>query len=377
MTLDLPDFKIEVYFGRWEFAARYHLTASDAETMTIGELLALGGDGQLDDLRLGYTPTWGTQPLREAIAGTYDDIDADEVLVFAGAEEALFWAMLDSIGPGEHAILTVPNYQSMETVALSTGAEVSALQLRPEENWALDLDRLQSLIRPDTRLIAVNFPNNPTGGMAEADDFRELAALCDEAGIRLFSDEVHRGLELDPAATLPQAADLSRTAVSLGVMSKAYGLPGLRIGWLASHDPDLLRRLERRKHYTTICNAAPSEYLATIALRCRDRILERNRSILRKNLPLFDGFFAAWPDLFEWQHPAGGCVCFPRYLGVEGPSALCRELVERTGVLLLGPEIFASTLAQVPNDRFRIGLARRDPGPALDAFDKFLRGRAR
>ena len=260
----------------------------------------------------------------------------------------MFWALQELAGPGDHAIVTVPNYQSTETVPLAAGAEVSGLLLRPENGWGLDVDEIEALLRPETRLVVVNFPNNPTGGVASQEAFRGLVELCDERGIRLFSDEVYRGVELDPARTLPQAADLSETAVSLNVMSKAYGLPGLRIGWLACRDRELLARLERRKHYTSICNAGPSEALATIALRNGEALRARTRATLAENLPLFDGFFAEWEELFEWEPPAGGCVCFPRYLGDDGVEAFCRELLEEAGVVLLPAGIFASALADVP-----------------------------
>ncbi len=154
-------------------------------------------------------------------------------------------------------------------------------------------------------------------------------------------------------------------------MSKAYGLPGLRIGWLATHDRDLLERLERRKHYTSICNAGPSEFLATLALRHGDAVRARNRAIIERNLPVFDAFFARWDEVFEWEHPQGGCVCFPRYLGGDA-GRFCRELVERTGVVLLPSDIYASELGSVPGDRFRIGVGRRDPEPALAALETFL-----
>ncbi len=376
MNVTLPEFRLEVYLGRWEFAARHHLTASDAQTLTIAELLALASDEQreaFERLPLGYTPTWGTPALLEAIASTYDTVGPEHVLTFAGAEEAIFWAMQELVGPGEHALVTVPNYQSMETVAIATGADVDALVLRPEDGWALDLDALERLLRPDTRLVAVNFPNNPTGVLPDGETFRRLVELCEERGIRLFSDEVFRGLELDRGRTLPQAADLSPTAPSLNVMSKAYGLPGLRIGWLACRDRALLERLERRKHYTSICNAGPSEQLATIALGAADSIRARNREIIAENLPLFDAFFAAWPEHFSWEHPRGGCVSFPRLLTGEPTSTFCPRLVETAGVVLLPADIFHSQLADVPADRFRIGVGRRDPGPALEAFDEFLR----
>jgi aspartate/methionine/tyrosine aminotransferase len=375
VSATLPDFRLETFFARWEFVARFNLTASDAQTLTVSELLALGTDEQreaFDRLALNYTPTWGGSALRAAIAATYDRVSGEHVLAFAGAEEAMFWALQELTGPGDHAVVTVPNYQSMETLVLQTGADVDGLLLRPEDGWALDLDALRAVLRPQTRLVAVNFPNNPTGAVADPATFTALAELCDERGIRLFSDEVYRGIELDPARTLPQAADLSERAISLNVMSKAYGLPGLRIGWLASRDRALLERLERRKHYTSICNAGPSEHLATIALENGEHIRARNRAIIAGNLPVFAAFFARWPEHFEWEPPQGGCVGFPRLLTGEPTSRFCRRLVETAGVLTLPADIYASELAEVPSDRFRIGVGRSDPAPALAALDAFL-----
>jgi aspartate/methionine/tyrosine aminotransferase len=245
--------------------------------------------------------------------------------------------------------------------------------LRAEDGFRLDVDAVRAALRPNTRLVAVNFPNNPTGAVPDQQAWRDLVALCDERGVRLFSDEVFRGLELDPGKRLPQAADLSPNAFSLNVVSKAYGLPGLRVGWLASHDRAALSVLEKHKHYTSICNAGPSEFLATIALRNREQVWARNRSIIEANLPLFDAFFARHADLFEWYHPDGSCVAFPRYLGADGAESFCRSLLQAEGVLLLPPSIFASDLAPTPTDRFRIGIGRRDPEPALEAIERYLR----
>lgn len=372
----LPDFRLEVYLGKWEFAARHHLTASDAQTLTVAEVLGAEGLEALAALPLGYTETWGSEALRAEIAGTYDTLEPEDVLVFAGAEEAMFWALLELVGPGDHAVVTVPNYQSMESLPTASGADVSGLMLRPEDGWALDVDALAALLRPATKLVAVNFPNNPTGALPDPAAWARLIALCDERGIRLFSDEVYRGLE--PAGTDPllQAADGSAAALSIGVMSKAYGLPGLRIGWIASRDRALLARLETRKHYTSICSAAPSELIATYALRRRAAITARNRAIIDANLPRFDAFFARHADRFAWERPQAGCVCFPRYLGADGVEAFCRDLLEQAGVVLLPASIYASELGAVPPDRFRIGVGRTDPEPALAALDAFLDQRA-
>jgi aspartate/methionine/tyrosine aminotransferase len=378
MRVPLPDFRLETYFSRWEFAAKYHLTASDAQTMTISELLALGTESERQEfaaLPLGYTETWGTPRLRDAVASTYTNCEPDDVLVFAGAEEALFWLPQLLLGPDEHAVVTVPNYQALETLPLATGADVTGVLLHESDGWRLDLDDVRAALRPTTRMIAVNFPNNPTGAVPDPGTWARLVALCDERGIRLVADEVYRGLEMDPARTLTQAADLSSTAVSVNVMSKSYGLSGLRVGWIACRDHALLERLERHKHYTSICNAGPSEFLAALALRNAPALLARNRAIIAENLPLFDAFFARHQDLFEWTHPDGGAVAFPRYRGADGAEAFVRELVETEGVLLLPASVYASQLAAVPTDRFRISLGRRDPRPALRALERFLTAR--
>jgi aspartate/methionine/tyrosine aminotransferase len=371
----LPDFQLEVFFSRWEFAAKHVLTASDAQSMSLGELLALGTDEDragFERITLGYVPTWGGDELRQAIAATYLDLRPEDVLAFAGAQEGLFWLLQEAAGPGDHVILTVPGYQSMESLALATGAEVTGLALPPENGWVLDLDRLKRALRPNTRLVAVNFPHNPTGAVPDHATFKALVDLCEARGIRLFCDEVHRGLELNPERRLTQAADLSPMAVSLNVTSKSYGLAGLRVGWLASRDRALLARLERRKHYTSISNSGPSEFLTALALRHGEAIQARNRAIIRRNLPLFDALFARWPELFDWERPQGGCICFPRYRGADGVEAFCRDLVEQAGVLLAPASLFRSSLADTPTDRFRVGVGRSNPEPALEAIQRFL-----
>lgn len=375
MPTPLGIFRLEEYLGHWEFRARYHLTASDAQSSTVRELLAWADDGDRDAwerLSLQYVEVEGGRALRETIASTYERIEPDDVLCFAGAQEGLWCLMHALLGTGDHAIVTVPNYQSMESIPLSL-CDVSGIALRDDVRWTVDLDDLRSRMRPNTKLIATNFPNNPTGAIPALADFRKMVEMAAERGIHFLSDEVYRGLELDDARRLPQAADAYERAISLGVMSKAYGLPGLRVGWIACRDRELLARMARLKHYLSICNAAPSELLARIALKTRERLLARNRRIVAENIVQLDAFFASHGDLFEWRAPDGGCVAFPRYLGAEGVDAFCTRLVEEHGILLLPASIYRSELAAVPNDRFRIGIGRYGMAEALDAFDRALK----
>jgi aspartate/methionine/tyrosine aminotransferase len=373
----LPDFRLETFLSRWEFSARHHLTASDAQTLSVAELLALADaeDREAwDALSLGYTQTPGDPGLRRAIADSFERVEAEDVVCFAGAEEGLYLAMHVLLGAGDHAVVVTPNYQAAETVPLSI-CEVTGVALDPDDAWRLDPDAVAAAIAPNTRVVSICFPNNPTGAVMDEADFRRLVALCDERGVHLFSDEVYRGLERDPLRTLPQAADLSERALSLNVVSKALGLPGLRIGWIACRDRDVLSRLERAKHYTSICNSAPSEVLARIALKARARILARNLDIICGNLPRFEAFFAQFPDLFAWRPPDGGCVCFPRYTGPDGVEAFCAALVEEAGIVTLPASIYRSELTPTPTDRFRIGVGRANPQPALDDFAAWLRSR--
>ncbi|MGO1590705.1 MAG: aminotransferase class I/II-fold pyridoxal phosphate-dependent enzyme [Ancrocorticia sp.] len=371
----LADFRLETYFSKWEFTARYHMAASDMQSMSMRELLALADDEDRDaweNLWLGYTTNEGDPALRAAIAGMYERVDADDVVCFAGAEEAIYLAMQVLLSSQDHAIAITPNYQAAETVPLSL-CEVTGVPLDADNDWALDLDAIRAATRSNTKVISVNFPNNPTGKVISHEDFAALVAFCEERGIYLFSDEVYRGVERDPAATLTQAVDLSEHALSLNVTSKSLGLPGLRLGWIACRDRDLLDKLVRAKHYTTICNSAPSEVLARIAVKARHAILARQRALLERNIPVFDTFFAEFPELFEWRAPDGGCVAFPRYIGTGTTEEFCTRLVQEAGVLLLPPSMYQSELGPTPTDRFRIGIGRANPEEGLAVFADWLR----
>lgn len=370
----MRNFELETYFSKWEFTAQHHMTASDVESMSVGALFDLADipqDERLDELWLGYTETWGAPDLRAAVAATYDRLAPENILCFAGAEEGVYAAMRVLLSREDHAIVVVPNYQAAETIPLSI-CEVTGVPLYADDDWRLDLEDVRRAIRPNTKLLSVNFPNNPTGAVMPREDYAALIEICREHGLYLFNDEVYRLLELDESKRLPQAADAYEKGLSLGVMSKAYGLPGLRIGWIASQDTALLLKLERYKHYLSICNSAPSERLAVIALGVRDKILERNRTLLRRNIDALDQFFADYPTLFDWRHPDGGCIGFPRYRGRGGVEAFCTALIEEKGVLLLPASIYRSELLQAPADRFRIGFGRTKIEAGLTAFREFL-----
>lgn len=370
----LPDFKLEVYLSRWEFAARYHMTASDAESMTLSELLILAEPSDreaFETLWLGYTETYGAPDLRDLIASTYDGLNSHQILCFAGAEEGLYAAMHVLLAQDDHAIILTPNYQSAETLPAELCA-TTGIPLDPDDNWSLDLDRLTAAIRPNTKLISINFPHNPTGKILEREKFDDLIEICRSKGIWLFSDEVYRGIEREPSLRLPNVADVYERGLSLNVLSKTYGLPGLRIGWVACQDKTLLARMERFKHYLSICNAGPSERLAMIALKARERILARNRALVLQNLRLVDDFFRTFSDRFEWVLPDGGMVGYPRYNEPEGVEAFTKRLVEEAGIVLLPASVYQSALAPASTEHFRIGFGRSYTKEGLDVMREHL-----
>ena len=365
----IADFALERYFARWEFAVDHLLCASDVQGYPMAELLALADDDtrrMWDGLTLGYTESTGHPLLRAEIASLYEDLEPDDVLVFAGAEEAIFCLANVLLGPGDHAVVTWPGYQSLYEVARAAGADVTLHELREEHGWAIDIDLLRSQVTPSTRLVVVNAPHNPTGMQPDRATFDALVALAEEVGAHLLVDEVYRFLEFDGVERLPAGADASPRGISLGVMSKSFAMAGLRIGWLATRDRDVLERCARFKDYTTICSSAPSEVLALIGLRARETVLARSRSIVADNLVALDTFFDAWSDRFTWVRPRAGSVGFPR-LTVPGVSidAWAAGLVEAEGVLLLPGSQF-----DYGGNHFRLGFGRADLPIALERLER-------
>lgn len=367
----LRPFRIEHYYERWEFAARYMLSSSDAESRTVADLLALEPDARerLDAIWLGYTESPGSPALRATIADLYESIESDDVLVASAAEEAILVAYLALLEPGAHVIVETPCYESALELPRGLGAEVSPWRRRFADGWAHDLDELERLLRPTTRAIYVNTPSNPTGRSMPADVYAAIHDLTRERGITLLCDEVYRESEHDPSARRTAACDVSPTAVSIGSISKTYGLPGLRLGWLATHDGELRARMLARKHYTTICAGAPAEFLVDLALRHRHVLIERTLGIVRANLPLLDGLIARHPDTFAWVRPDASTIGFPRMTVPEGVDAFCARLAEQRSVVLLPGSVYDEP------DHVRLGYGRADLPAAVELLDAELADR--
>ncbi len=370
--MEITPFQLERYFASYEFSARYLLSSSDCEALSMADLLALA-DVELMELwqglKLGYTESQGHPLLREAIAGLYRGYTANDVLV-AAPEEAIFLFMQAMLRAADHVVCTFPGYQSLYEVARSLGCEVSLWEPHEEQGWRFALEDLARLLRPDTRLVVVNFPHNPTGYLPPLADFQALIDLLRENGICLLSDEMYQYLTAADGAGLPAACELYERAVSLSGLSKSFGLPGLRIGWLASRDRGLLERASLFKDYTTICSSAPSELLAIIALRSRESILDGQLSQVRRNLGVLDSFFERYRDYFSWHRPKGGSIGFPRLLAAPDSFEFCERLVLEAGIMLVPSRIF-----HFGDHHVRIGFGRQDLPQVVQRFEGYLQER--
>lgn len=363
-------FKLEEYFIAHEFSAQYLLCSSDAESWSMAEIVAMAPEKELwEELRLGYTECQGLPKLREAIAKTlYPKMAAEDILVFTGAEEGIFCALNAMLTSLDHVVVITPCYQSLSEIPFSIGCGITKLELLPEEKWQLNFERLKKAIKPTTKAVIINFPHNPTGQMLSASEFKELVAICAQNDLWLFSDEAYRPLG-EPSLEWPEpVSQIYPKALSLGVMSKAYGLAGLRIGWIACHDKALIKKIMRFKNYTTICNSAPSEILALIALLNQEKILSRNNQIVKDNLKLLDTFMAQYSEIFEWVRPKAGCVGFVHYKKSQSVDDFCSELLAKKNTLLLPASIY-----EYERNYYRIGFGRKNMPQALSLLEEHIK----
>lgn len=390
--MKINPFLLERYFAKHEFTAPYLLCSSDCETLSINELFDLTQDKEklINDfmnLRLGYTESKGDPSLREKINKLYDEkLDIDNILTFAGAAEGIFLFMNAILEKDDHIIVVFPCYQSLYEVAKSINVEVSYWNLYEEDGWNLSVEQLKKLIKKNTKALIINFPHNPTGFSPDEKMYDEIIQICRENKIYLFSDEVYRFLEykieekiledserkfqIIESKSLVPACLLYENAFSLGVMSKSFGLAGLRIGWLASQNKEVLNKIAIMKDYTTICSSAPSEFLTKVALDYKDLVLKRTKSIIFENLAHLLAFFDKWGKYFHFSYPRGSSIAFPRFY--DDTDKLAKQLIETKGVLIMPSSMF-----EYGKNHFRIGFGRKNMKIALSLFDNFCEEKLR
>lgn len=368
--MPIAPFKLERYFAEHEFKVKYLLSASDCESLTLEELLQLADDECLKlwrNLKLGYTESAGHPRLREEVARLYKNVAAENVMI-AAPEEAIFIAMHTLLDPGDHVITIFPAYQSLYEVARSRGCDVMPWELElGASRWQLDVDRLENSLQPNTRLLVLNFPHNPTGYLPTVAELEAILSIARRRNLYIFCDEMYRGLEYEAEQRLPSICEIYENGIALSGLSKTFALPGLRTGWLVSQHKSWLDRWLRFKDYTTICNSAPSEILGIMALRAQSAIIARNLEIIQKNLDGADRFFEEHLEKFLWIKPQAGSVAFPKWKADTPVDDFCREVLARQSVMIVPDSIFDAA-----GNHFRIGVGRKNFAEALQRVQAFL-----
>jgi aspartate/methionine/tyrosine aminotransferase len=367
-------FALGGFLERWSPRVRHDLSGSEAATLTLTALLELAGAEdrrRWQELGLAYTDPRGAAWLRSAIAERYNNFDATHVVCCAGAQEAVTSVIQALLASGDHAVVVVPIYQPSERAVTSICA-ATGVPLEEHGAWCLDVDRVASALRGNTRVVLMNFPNSPTGSSIDPAGLAALVALCRRHGLWLVNDEVYGLVNLDPRLRAPRVAEVYERGVSINAVSKGFGLPGLRVGWVACQDRRLLAQVQLAKSMLSSCLAAPSEVLTHIALRAEARIVERNRAILESNRQILELFLNQHLEAFEGEACGNAAFAYPRYLGAEGADRFAIELARGAGVLVLPSSLWRSSLAQVSGERVRIGFGRTGVGAALQALTGHL-----
>ncbi len=368
--MKIAPFELERYFARYEFSTRYLLSSSDCDGLSQAELVAMADPAARElweQLTLGYTESLGHPILRAEIASLYRGIRPEDCLVVV-PEEGILIAMQCILKAGDHVICTFPGYQSLYAIAEEMGCEVTRWEPEIEDGWYFNPDFLEKNIRPNTRLVVVNFPHNPTGYLPGQADYGRVIEIARQHRLYLFSDEMYRFLEYDPQDRLTSACEEYERAISLFGMSKTFGLAGLRLGWLVTRDAELLQRLAEFKDYTTICSSAPSEILAIMGLRTRDTLIKWHLARIQRNLDLLDLFFSEFAADFEWVKPRAGTIGFPRLRNNRSSLEFCQQVVQTANIMLLPSSVYGY------GDRhFRLGFGRENMPEALEQLVNYLK----
>jgi aspartate/methionine/tyrosine aminotransferase len=333
-------FKMERMQSTWENVVDYNLSESGVHPLTLKEMLTPAEIEALREVELGYTQTNGTMGLRENIARLYPGISVDQILATAGSSEANFLLIWSLIEPGDEVLFELPNYMQMAGLLKAFGARVKPFRLHESLGWQPDLDEMRRLVTPRTKLIVLTNPNNPTGAVLDPEVMTGIVDLAAGAGAWILADEVYQGAELSGVTTPSFWGRWEKTMVVNG-LSKAYGLPGLRLGWIVGPD-EVIQRTWPYHDYTTISPSALSDRLASIALATgtRERIIGRTRAILNANFPVLRKWLDDRGGLFTFHPPKAGAICFARYGFKANSTEFVERLIREKSVLLVPGDQF-------------------------------------
>ena len=362
-------FGTEDYFSQYEFTKPYQLASSDCESISIADLIELGGGSvdQLLNLKLGYPEMPGSRLLRNEISRLYSDVNEDQILVLGSPIEGIYISMRALIKAQDHVVVLSPAYDALFNVAEHISGNVTRWFLKNDgTKWFLDFDQLESILKPETKLLVVNFPHNPTGFVPSKDDLHKIIEIAQRHNIRIFSDEIYSGLEFDPENRSQSIADQTKNSITMSGASKGLGLPGLRFGWLVVKEPKLYNELLNLKTYTSMCANQTNEYLGLMAIRAAPQLLAKNLGIIKDNLKIAESFFKKHEGKMNWLKPLGGSISVFK---IDDPSAenFCHRTAAAAGVVLLPIKYMG-----YEDQYIRMGFGRKSFKTSLEIFDKAL-----
>lgn len=367
--MKINELELERYLVKYEFISPYLFCVSDSEPFTMNEFKDMDKNymERFNKLKLGYVNPQGSEYLREEISKLYLDTESEDVIVFSGAAEAIFVFMNVLLDKGDHVIVQWPCYQPLYEIPASIGCEVTKWEMDEGNGWMPDIDFLISNVKENTKMIVINNPHNPTGFVFSEKAILKIVDTAKQKGIWIFSDEVYRFSEYEETYRKDAIVDIYEKGISVGAMSKIFGLGGLRIGWGCVKNKNILNKVVSFKDYTTICCSAPSEMLSALALKNKDKIIERNIGIIKENLALLDDFFERYSEYFEWVRPKGGAIGFPKIKFDSNAREFSKDILDKKGVMILPGYVFGSY-----DKNFRIGFGRYDTKEVLSKFEEYV-----
>ena len=342
--MKVETFTLERWMSTWETVAKFDIAESGIYPLTTRELLDFlppddrkTAEDQLLDLRLGYNEARGTARLRADLAATYENVTPDQILVTTGAIEANYLLVNTLLEAGDHVVSVFPAYQQLYSVAKAVGCEIDLWKIVEEGgNYFFDMDALEQLVRPNTRMILINTPNNPTGALLSNDDLKRIYALAESVDAYVLCDEAYRWLDVPGGEPLADPMrNLGPRAISVCTFSKPFGLPGLRLGWIAATE-EIVKACWSARDYVSLAPSGISDYLASIALRVRDQIVARNQAIMQQNLDYAESWFAQHSELASWKAPRGGLLALLKY-NVDLPSDQVANTLAQDYSVMLAP----------------------------------------
>jgi aspartate/methionine/tyrosine aminotransferase len=334
--MKIAPFRVEEWMNEYEMDAEYNIAETCVESLTVEELLNFSDDpaarlAEIKKMQLTYGDIKGSAAFKKGVSSLYESVKPENILPSHGAIGANFLLLYSLVESEDEVVSVFPTYQQLYSIPESFGAEVKKLDLRYEDGFLPDLEKLKSLVSEKTKLIAINNPNNPSGVVMKLEILEKIVEIAREADAYLLADEVYRGFDLEEK--IPSVADLYEKGISVGSMSKVFSLAGLRMGWIAG-PKEVIELCQLHRDYTTISNGMISDYLSTIALENKDKIIERNLTKVKKQLAILDRWVQN-EELVEYVKPNGGTTAFLKYRLDLDSETFAKKLFKEKGVLVV------------------------------------------